>query len=93
MKNEKPTVPIEERNVKIRITRLPNGYYQMPRGHEPAHPFPQTLFEEFERAGSIHWKTHEIDELPYRKAKFQQHLADRLAQVVVAKHANTEPKD
>ena len=93
MKNEKPTVPIEERNVKIRITRLPNGYYQMPRGHEPAHPFPQTLFEEFERAGSIHWKTHEIDELPYRKAKFQQHLADRLTQVVAAKHANIELKD
>jgi hypothetical protein len=93
MKNEKPTAPFEERNVKIRVTRLSNGYYQMPRGHEPAHPFSKAIFEEFERTGCIHWKTHEIDELPYRKAKFQQHLADRLAQIVVAKHANIEPKD
>ena len=90
MKDEKPTAPLEERNVKIRVTRLSNGYYQMPSGHEPTHPFPKAFFEEFERQGYIHWKTHEVDERPYRKAKFQQHLADRLTQIVAAKHANTD---
>ena len=95
MKDEKTQfeIPLEERNVKIRITRLANGWYQFPKGHGPETPVPPQVFEDFERSGGVHWKTHEIDERPYRKYRFNQHLNERLAQIVVAKHNNTELKD
>jgi len=95
MKDEKTQfeIPLEERNVKIRITRLANGWYQFPKGHGPETPVPPQVFEDFERSGGVHWKTHEIDDRPYRKYRFNQHLNERLAQIVVAKHNNTELKD
>ena len=95
MKNEKTQfeIPLEERNVKIRITRLANGWYQFPKGYGPETPVPPQVFEDFERSGGVHWKTHEIDDRPYRKYRFNQHLNERLAQIVVAKHNNTELKD
>ena len=95
MKDEKTQfeIPLEERNVKIRITRLANGWYQFPKGHGPETPVPPQVFEDFERSGGVHWKTHEVDDRPYRKYRFNQHLNERLAQIVVAKHNNTELKD
>ena len=96
MKKDEKTqfeIPLEERNVKIRITRLANGWYQFPKGHGPETPVPPQVFEDFERSGGVHWKTHEIDDRPYRKYRFNQHLNERLAQIVVAKHNNTELKD
>jgi|21_taG_2_1085346.scaffolds.fasta_scaffold01924_4 hypothetical protein len=95
MKDEKTQfeLPLEERDVKIKITRLANGWYQFPKGYGPETPIPPQVFEDFERSGGVHWKTHEIDERPYRKFKFNQHLNERLAQIVVAKHNNTELKD
>ena len=95
MKDEKTQfeIPLEERNVKIRITRLANGWYQFPKGYGPETPVPPQVFEDFERSGGVHWKTHEIDDRPYRKYRFTQHLNERLAQIVVAKHNNTELKD
>ena len=95
MKDEKTQfeIPLEERNVKIRIIRLANGWYQFPKGHGPETPVPPQVFADFERSGGVHWKTHEIDDRPYRKYRFNQHLNERLAQIVVAKHNNTELKD
>ena len=96
MKKDEKTrfeIPLEERNVKIRITRLANGWYQFPKGYGPETPVPPQVFEDFERSGGVHWKTHEIDDRPYRKYRFNQHLNERLAQIVVAKHNNTELKD
>lgn len=95
MKDEKTQfeLPLEERDVKIKITRLANGWYQFPKGYGPETPIPPEFFEDLERSGGVHWKTHEIDERPYRKFKFNQHLNERLAQIVVAKHNNTELKD
>ena len=95
MKDEKTQfeLPLEERDVKIKITRLANGWYQFPKGYGPETPITPQVFEDFERSGGVHWKTHEIDERPYRKFRFNQHLNERLAQIVVAKHNNTELKD
>ena len=95
MKDEKTQfeLPLEERDVKIKITRLANGWYQFPKGYGPETPIPPEFFEDLERSGGVHWKTHEIDERPYRKFRFNQHLNERLAQIVVAKHNNTELKD
>ena len=95
MKDEKTQfeLPLEERDVKIKITRLANGWYQFPKGYGPETQIPPEFFEDLERSGGVHWKTHEIDERPYRKFKFNQHLNERLAQIVVAKHNNTELKD
>ena len=96
MKKDEKTqfeIPLEERNVKIRITRLANGWYQFPKGYGPETPVPPQVFEDFERSGGVHWKTHEVDDRPYRKYRFNQHLNERLAQIVVAKHNNTELKD
>ena len=94
MKNENQfQLPLEEKKTKIRITRLANGWYSFPQGTGPETPIPPEFFEDLERSGGVHWKTHEIDDRPYRKHKFNQHLNDRLAQIVVAKHSNTELKD
>ena len=93
MKDDKHTIPPKERNVKIRVTRLSNGYYSFPQGTGPEVPIPAELFRDLEVSGEVHWRTHEIDERPYRKARFQMHLGDRLAQIVTAKHNDTELKD
>ena len=93
MKDEKFRTPTEERNVKIRVTRLSNGFYEFPHGFGPEVPIAPDLFRDLERSGEIHWKTHEVDERPYRRARFQQHLSDRLAEIVTAKHNDIELKD
>ena len=92
-KNEKSKQPIEERNVKVRVIRLSNGWYEFPKGHGPDTPIPPQLFRDMETTGEVHWKTHEVDERPYRKARFNMHLNDRLAQIVAAQKSNTELKD
>lgn len=93
MKNDTPNRFFKREHAKVRIVRLENGLYKMPSGHEPAYPFPQKLFEEFEKSGYITAATHEVYDIPYRKARFQQHLADRLAQIEAAKIKDIAPED
>ena len=93
MKDEKFKKLSEGRDAKIRVIRLSNGFYQFPHGVGPQTPIPPDLFRDLERTGGVSQETHEVDELPYRRARFQGHLSDRLAEIVTAKHNDIELKD
>ena len=57
MKNENQfQLPLEEKETKIRITRLANGWYSFPKGTGPETPIPPEFFEDLERSGGVHWK-------------------------------------